>query len=80
VADEMIEYFCLHTELVLNAESILLAREKGVEVEIGEQIHEKLRQMHALEAHIGKAGLRALRPHLEFTAKDMWEIHLLEEM
>jgi hypothetical protein len=35
--------------------------------------------MHALEKHIGAAGLRALRPHLQFTAKDMWEIHLLED-
>jgi len=24
-------------------------------------------------------GLRTLRPHLQFTAKDMWEVHLLEE-
>jgi RsiW-degrading membrane proteinase PrsW (M82 family) len=40
-AQEMVRYFCLHTELVLNAES-------------------------------------ALRPQLQFTAKDMWEIHLLE--
>lgn len=79
VADEMIQYFCLHTELVLNAESILLAREKGIDVEVGTQIQDKLKKMHALEKHIGRAGLRTLRPHLKFTAKDMWEIHLLED-
>ena len=79
VADEMVDYFCLHTELVLNAESILLAREKGIDMEVGDQIKEKLVKMHALEKHIGRSGLRTLRPHLQFTAKDMWEIHLLED-
>lgn len=78
VAEEMIQYFCLHTELVLSAESILLARERGVEMTVGDEIVDKLRTMHELEQHIGRAGLRALRPHLQLTAKDMWEVHLLE--
>ncbi len=78
VAQEMIDYFCLHTELVLSAERILLAREEGVDVEIGTEIRGKLEKMHALESHIGRAGLHTLRPHLQFSAKDMWEIHLLE--
>jgi len=78
VAREMIEYFCLHTELVLSAERILLAREQNVDVEVGTGIREKLVRMHELEAHIGRAGLLTLRQHLDFTARDMWEIHLLE--
>jgi len=79
VADEMLKYFELHTELVINAEEILLAREKGIDVEVGAAIQDKLQKMHALEKHIGHAGMRTLRPHLQFTAKDMWEIHLLED-
>jgi RsiW-degrading membrane proteinase PrsW (M82 family) len=79
VAQEMIDYFCLHTELVLNAESILLAREQNIDVEIGTEIQQRLDKMHRLEKHIGRAGLRELRPHLQFTAKDLWEIHLLED-
>ncbi|MFC1720365.1 PrsW family glutamic-type intramembrane protease [Pseudomonadota bacterium] len=78
VANEMLEYFRLHTELVLSAESILLGREQGIDVEVGEQIESRLHRMHELEKHIGRAGLQTLRPHLKFTAKDMWEIHLLE--
>ena len=78
VAAEMIEYFCLHTELVLSAERILLAREQDIDMEIGDQIKNNLKRMHALEAHIGHAGLKTLQPHLHFNAKDMWEIHLLE--
>jgi RsiW-degrading membrane proteinase PrsW (M82 family) len=79
VAEEMMHYFRLHTELVLSAESILLAREQGIDMEIGNQIQRRLVEMHKLEKHIGRAGLRTLRPHLQFTAKDMWEIHLLED-
>jgi len=78
VAEEMLQYFRLHTELVLSAESILLAREQHIDVEVGTDIQRRLQKMHVLEKHIGRAGLRALRPHLQFTAKDMWEVHLLE--
>jgi RsiW-degrading membrane proteinase PrsW (M82 family) len=79
VVNEMIEYFRLHTELTLNAERILLAREEHISLDIGEEIHDKLKRMHELESHIGRAGLITLRQHLDFTAKDMWEIHLLEQ-
>ena len=78
VAREMVRYFCLHTELVLNAEGILLGREQGIDIEIGDEIKRKLAEMRELERRIGRSGLRALRPHLQFSAKDMWEIHLLE--
>jgi RsiW-degrading membrane proteinase PrsW (M82 family) len=78
VAQEMIDYFCLHTRLVLSAESILLAREKGIDINVGQRIQEQLAEMHRLERHIGRSALRTLRPHLQFTAKDMWEIHRLE--
>ena len=53
-------------------------RDVGQAQEVGDEIRHRLREMHRLERHIGRAGLRALRPHLQFTAKDMWEIHLLE--
>jgi RsiW-degrading membrane proteinase PrsW (M82 family) len=79
VAREMLRYFVLHTELVLSAESILLGREHGIDIALGDDIKRKLQEMHELEHHIGHAGLRTLRPHLKFTAKDMWEIHLLED-
>jgi len=79
VAREMVTYFCLHTELVLGAEGLLLAREQGIEIEIGQETREKLVTMHRLEKHIGRSGLRALRPHLQFSSKEMWEIHLLED-
>lgn len=80
VVAEMIEYFQLHTELTLNVERILLAREENIALEVGEEIQEKLRRMHELESHIGRAGLVTLRQYLDFSAKDMWEIHLLDSV
>ena len=79
VAEEMVYYFHLHTELVVSAERLLLAREQNIEIRVGEETILKLKQMHQLERHIGKAALRTLRPHLHFSSIDLWGIHLLED-
>jgi len=79
VAQEMVYYFHLHTELVLSAEQLLLAREQGVHVSIDKEIIEKLTEFHGLEKSIGKAGMKALRPHLHFSHKELWEVHLLDD-
>lgn len=80
VAREMVQYFYLHTELVLGAERILLAREQGIEIKIGAETVDKLEEMHRLERHIGKAGLRMLRRHLHFSSTDLWDIHMLDDL
>ena len=80
VATEMETYFHLHTELVISAERLLLAREKGIEIRIGNETIAKIEEMHSMEKHIGKAGLRMLKPHLHFSSTDLWGIHLLEDV
>ncbi|MEJ8566914.1 PrsW family glutamic-type intramembrane protease [Elongatibacter sediminis] len=80
VARDMINYFYLHTELVLGAERILLAREQGIEIRIGAETVAKLEEMHRLERHIGRAGLKMLRQHLHFSSTELWDIHLLDEI
>ncbi len=79
VARDMVYYFHLHTELVLSAEQLLLAREQGINVSIDKEIIEKLTEFHGLENSIGKAGMKALRPHLHFSHKELWEVHLLDD-
>lgn len=79
VARDMVYYFHLHTELVLSAEQLLLAREQGINVSIDKDIIEKLTEFHGLEKSIGKAGMKALRPHLHFSHKELWEVHLLDD-
>jgi len=78
-AQDMVYYFHLHTELVLSAEQLLLAREKGVDIVINKEIIGKLTEFHELEKSIGKAGMKALRPHLHFSHKELWEVHLLDD-
>ena len=78
-AQDMVYYFHLHTELVLSAEQLLLAREQGLKVCIDKEIIEKLTEFHGLEKSIGKAGMKALRPHLHFSHKELWEVHLLDD-
>jgi RsiW-degrading membrane proteinase PrsW (M82 family) len=79
VARDMVYYFHLHTELVLSAEQLLLAREQGINVSIDKEIIEKLTEFHGLEKTIGKAGMKTLRPHLHFSHKELWEVHLLDD-
>ena len=77
--EDMIEYLRLHTELILEMERILLARENDTHVEIDERTRHKLLQMHKLENRIGKAAMHTLQPHLHFSRQELWEIHILDE-
>ena len=78
-ASEMVYYFHLHTELILSAEQLLLAREEGIEIDVDKTTIDKLTEMHHLEKEIGKAAMHTLRPHLHFSSKELWEVHLLED-
>lgn len=79
IVNHMKTYIRIHTELVIDAEGILLAREDDVEVEIGPEVKEKVLDLHRLEGLIGKTGLLALKPHLHFSKKEFWEIYMLED-
>jgi RsiW-degrading membrane proteinase PrsW (M82 family) len=78
-AREMIYYFHLHTELILSAEQLLLSREQGIEIQVDGKTVSKIKEMHSLENTIGKAAMHTLRPHLHFSSKELWEVHLLED-
>ena len=45
-----------------------------------DSLRSHLSDLLKLEERIGKAVLRALRPHLSFTRNDLWELGKLEEM
>ena len=72
-------YIHLHTELVLSAEGVLLAREDGVEVIIEDQTHYKIKKLHVLERKIGKTGMHALSPHLQLSNHELWMLHKFED-
>jgi RsiW-degrading membrane proteinase PrsW (M82 family) len=78
IVDDMFAYIQVHTELVIRAEQMLLAREAGEPVSADPQDHEKLHKLHALEKEMGRTALLALWPHLQFSRKELWEIYTLE--
>ena len=79
VVDKMVYYIELHTELILAAEAVLEAHEKGKTISVSSETKEKLLLLHELEQEIGKTGLLALRPHLHFNRHEFWELYMLEK-
>lgn len=79
VVDKMVYYIELHTELILAAETVLDAHEKGERISVDAATKEKLLLLHELEQEIGKTGLLALRPHLHFNRHEFWELYMLEK-
>jgi RsiW-degrading membrane proteinase PrsW (M82 family) len=77
VAD-MFAYIQLHTELVLRAEQVLLAREKGEKLHATSEDHAHFVELHALERKIGRTALLTLWPHLHFSRQELAELYELE--
>jgi len=77
VVAEAFEYLKLHTELVLRAEQTLIAHEEGAAPPAAAEIRDEFQRLHALEKHIGRTALMAIRPHLQFSRHELWEMHEL---
>ncbi len=72
------EYIRLHTQLVLRAETLLLAREQGTPLPAASTDRDELVRLHELERETGKTALLAIWPHLKFSRRELWELHRLE--
>jgi hypothetical protein len=77
VVVDMLCYLRLYTELALRAKGLLLMRENGLDVEVGERTQEKFAELDYLEKSIGKTGLMAMRPFLHMTRKDLWQLYVI---
>jgi protease PrsW len=67
----------LQLTLVLRAEEILLAHERGESPEVGEAERALFHRLDALGREIGAAARHAIRPHLGFSRTDLYEMHML---
>ncbi|MGH8182466.1 MAG: PrsW family glutamic-type intramembrane protease [Rhodanobacteraceae bacterium] len=76
VAD-MLCYLRVYTELALRAKGLLLARENGLDVQMDRETHEKFEELRYLERSIGVAGRVTMRPFLQMTTKDLWQLYVL---
>lgn len=67
----------LHLELSVRAKGVLLARQAGLDVPVGEDVRPKLEEMAVLEKSIGTTGRLALHPVRRMSRRDLWELYVL---
>jgi RsiW-degrading membrane proteinase PrsW (M82 family) len=79
VARDIVDYITTHTELVLKAEDVLLAHERGEKPEIDDGTRRKLDLLGQLEKKIGKTARMVLSAHLGFGRHEFWELYMLEK-
>ena len=75
---DMLCYLRLYTELALRAKGVLMMRENGLDVPVGERTREKFAELEYLENSIGRTGILAMRPFLHMTRKDLWQLNVLD--
>jgi RsiW-degrading membrane proteinase PrsW (M82 family) len=69
----------LQAELSIRAKGLLLAREAGLDAPVGEDVRASLQELRYLESSIGRTGRLALKPVLRESARESWQVFLLEE-
>jgi RsiW-degrading membrane proteinase PrsW (M82 family) len=79
VVGDMLCLLRIQTELGIRAKGMLLAREAGLEVPIGEDVRANLAELRYLERAVGPIGRLALSPVLSPDARSRWQVHLLEQ-
>ena len=75
---DMLCYLRLYTELAMRAKGVLMMRENGLDMPVGERTKAKFAEMRFLENSIGKTGCLAMSPFLQMTRKDLWQLNILE--
>ena len=81
-AEVIVDMMCLlrlHAELAIRAKGVLMMREAGFEPRPDPGVKGKLEELRYLEKNIGTTGLRALRPFLHTSTRDLWQLTVLDE-
>jgi protease PrsW len=79
VVADLLCYMRIYTELALRAKGDLMMRESGFEVPVDDETRAKFSEMQYLEGSIGRTGLKALKPMLHMSPKDLWQLYVLAE-
>ena len=72
------EYLKLHTAMLARAEQALMAHEAGEPGPSAAELRADFQRLFALEGQIGRVALMALRPHLQISRHELWEMHELQ--
>jgi RsiW-degrading membrane proteinase PrsW (M82 family) len=79
VVADMLCLIRIHLELSLRGKGILIAREAGLDLPIGDDVRANIEEMKYLEKSIGRTGLLAIRPLLKGSHHDLWHLYMLEQ-
>ncbi len=77
VVADLLCYLRLHVELALRAKGVLMMREEGLDVPPDEATQARFEEMRYLEATVGPTAMRALKPLLHMSRRDLWQLHML---
>jgi len=78
VVADMLCLLRIQLELSIRAKGLLLAREVGLEPEVGEDVRANLQELRYLQRSIGRTGVLAVKPILRRTSRDLWQVYMLE--
>jgi RsiW-degrading membrane proteinase PrsW (M82 family) len=79
IVADLLCYLRVHTELAMRAKGVLMLRESGFPVKLDEATRDRLAELRYLEKSIGRTGMLALRPLVNASRKDVWQIQLLSK-
>jgi RsiW-degrading membrane proteinase PrsW (M82 family) len=79
VVADMLCLVRIHTELSIKAKATLLMREAGFRLPPDNDVQEKFTELRFLEKSIGRTGQLAIMPSLRTSARDLWQLHMLEQ-
>jgi hypothetical protein len=77
IVADLLCYLRLHTELSIRAKGLLMMRESGFVSKTGEETKAKLEELKFLEKSIGPTGKLAIKPFMQMSQKDLWQIYML---
>lgn len=78
----IVDMFCLlrlRAELGIRAKGVLMAREAGFDPPPDPGLAAKFDELRYLEESIGSTGMRALRPFIHTSTRDLWQLNLIDE-
>lgn len=79
VVADMLCLIRIHLELSLHGKGILIARDAGLDLPVGDEIRANLEELKYLEKAIGTTGLLAVRPLVKSSSHDLWHLYMLDQ-
>jgi len=77
IVADMLCLLRIHLELSTRAKGILLARQAGIRLQPDESVQANLEELRFLERTVGKTGMLAILPFLNYSTRELWQLYML---